>query len=462
MGQAKPVIKIIIQLASVMKLRSLIFACTVAAISCQKVEYGQSISKDANLRTGYNVSMAEVESIICSMYSGQSTKSGSESIQILPVVEDRDTVLYIVNYSEGWEIIPADKRLPFSVASSEFGSFDIESMNPTTRKWYEQLIQEVKSLKFADVKCNANTNRDWMLIDSKPVVGTKGGDEHEYDQLKLVYTAIEYEWTENQDHLIPVHWGQGYPWNECVPYLYDGQRAYTGCGAVAIAELEYYWHFAHGIPLETFEYGVCNDTIVSASPNIADFDYISLDLYNLSSSNWSIMPYDSTNTCNSGRMAVSTLMARIGRDVRMCYMPNESISDMICFCPVLASDGINCSFGYYNSNTVLSKLYSNKPSIVRLVRNGGGHFVVVDGYRKRMMKTTYYYKWMPRDVDPPIEPEEPDWNHLDDYVISTPVYSDPYYYFRVNWGWDGANDDGLYMIDSNWSAYHTTHMVTIN
>lgn len=51
----------------------------------------------------------------------------------------------------------------------------------------------------------------------------------------------------------------------------------------------------------------------------------------------------------------------------------------------------------------------------------------------------------------PVEPEEPDWNHPENYVISDPVLVNTYYFFRMNWGQDGLNDGTLYFYGERWA-----------
>ena len=50
----------------------------------------------------------------------------------------------------------------------------------------------------------------------------------------------------------------------------------------------------------------------------------------------------------------------------------------------------------------------------------------------------------------PVEPEEPDWNHPENYVISDPVLVETNYFFRMNWGGDGNFDNTLYYYGDNW------------
>ena len=57
---------------------------------------------------------------------------------------------------------------------------------------------------------------------------------------------------------------------------------------------------------------------------------------------------------------------------------------------------------------------------------------------------------------------EPDWNHLENYVISDPVYGDEEQLLKINWGWDGNGDDGVYVVSGNWGLYSPTDMITIN
>lgn len=47
-----------------------------------------------------------------------------EIVSINPVTFDRDTAYYVLQYSEGWEVVSADKRGPIILAFSDTGDYD--------------------------------------------------------------------------------------------------------------------------------------------------------------------------------------------------------------------------------------------------------------------------------------------------------------------------------------------------
>lgn len=58
------------------------------------------------------------------------TKTGVP-VSVNPIVDkDNDTLLYLVNYQAGWEILSSDKRTPQVVAECENGSINLADMNP--------------------------------------------------------------------------------------------------------------------------------------------------------------------------------------------------------------------------------------------------------------------------------------------------------------------------------------------
>jgi len=54
----------------------------------------------------------------------ESAGTKKEIVSINPVTFDRDTAYYVLQYSEGWEVVSADKRGPIILAFSDTGDYD--------------------------------------------------------------------------------------------------------------------------------------------------------------------------------------------------------------------------------------------------------------------------------------------------------------------------------------------------
>lgn len=64
-------------------------------------------------------------------YADNLTRSSSNT-SIVPYVYDEDTVMYIVNYSEGWDIFSSNKYVPMILASSEKGNINLQDTSLTS------------------------------------------------------------------------------------------------------------------------------------------------------------------------------------------------------------------------------------------------------------------------------------------------------------------------------------------
>ncbi|MCQ2141364.1 MAG: C10 family peptidase [Bacteroidales bacterium] len=430
-----------------MKVKLFLLIVIVLFFGCSKVstQEGAVISI---YEEDYSVSEDEVKFYANLHSSGISTKS-AEAYRVDPVLYRGDTLLYVVNYDKGWEILTADKRFPRTIAYSEDESFSVDDLNDATHAWLDRFCNYIVSTRgrFTDISSS------WKIPDN--VAQVKGGsDEHENEWLQLVYVTWEYELLDQVQRLVPTSWGQESPWNSCTPLLQNGCHSYTGCGAVAMAQMEYYWHSTYGVPSSTYSLGECTDNaLLNGTP---DFDTLTLTLTGDSEDNWDHMALHVHYSDNSYFAPVAALMGRIGRDIKTIYLPNGSWSSMDDICSSMNADSLFCHMERsFSVSQVLSKLHQGKPSIVRLEipNTQSGHFVIVDGATIAREKTVYYYKWMPRGTYPPVEWEEPDWDNLVDYVVSEPQYGDIERYFLVNWGYDGAMNGGKYMFDESWDGW---------
>ena len=74
--------------------------------------------------------------------------SDKEVKDIKPIVyHAKDTVLYVVNYDEGWTLLSADMRAKAVIASSETGTFDESDSNSGSALWINNLANQVHALK---------------------------------------------------------------------------------------------------------------------------------------------------------------------------------------------------------------------------------------------------------------------------------------------------------------------------
>ena len=430
--------------------------------ACTEID-DRSSQENTLAKPSYNISLSDINKIDFSrMISPQTKAGGTLSKEITPIVEEADTLLYIINYGkgDGWLLASADKRLPLINALSKTGRFDLETAarNKALMTWIDELKENARFLKQnPSFVPDTTTLVFWNNPDS--VIKTKGsgeGDAHEGEWLQLVYVAMGTDCHYDIGHLMDTQWGPGHPWNTCLPYDGNGNRCETSQGVVATAQLAYYYHYYSGKPLTAYEYGTCTTNWNQTSD---------LQLYNSSSSNWAIMPVDSSSSSTTGKQAVAALMASIGEEVSAVYLPSGGVSSPSLCADYLDDCGLSITFGAYNNDTVLYNLQQGWPVYLSFQDNAGVYFdVVIDGMKVYAQRTTYYYQWMPIGTYPPVEPEYPDLNHPELYEIYDYWGPNTSYWSLINWGLDGLYDSGEYNLAASASFvppvyFPTTSMI---
>lgn len=441
---------------SFMKYFCFLFLLLFFLVSCvDSVEFTPT-DLASTQKTDYAISLSDINRVDFSHLISPSTKAGtmmSFQKEIVPVTEGADTLLFIVNYgdSDGWVLASSDKRMPPVLAIGEKSSFDLSLASEN--KGFLSWLNKVKGVTIffkgnPDIVPDSTYLKMWQLNDH--VITKGGGAEHEGEWLQLVYTMMDpHVLHYDVGHLLSTHWGQESPWNLCMPYDLAGtSRCPTGCAIVAAAQTAYYLHGLMNKPLKAYEYGVCND-YYNQNPDI--------DLYNRSSSNWAIMPLDSVAATIPGKNAVSALMAEVGKRANAIWNPNGTQASLSGIRDYFSYNNTSCSAGVFDNETVVSDLLNNKPVIVGLdacAQNPfGSHTAVIDGMRVFSIQYTYYSQWMPIGTYPPVEPEYPDLEHPELYVIGQGWGSNTLYYYRLNWGYDDSFlDDGLFLYGAEWGT----------
>lgn len=406
----------------------------------------------------YNVSLEEatmLSKIHCRAYN----KVSREIKCINPIVEKGDTLLYITNFkdSKGWMIISGDKRTQSVIALFEKNNFEIEKIPGTVNAWLTDIKESILNIKKSNNDNPSQNTLFWneiersILLSKQGKTVTKGGGEDMW--LQLVYTIVETNDVQYDiSHLTQTMWDQDSPWNSCVPYtnLNFTNRCATGCVAVSGAQMAYYLHYKIGKPIYTY----ANGSFYGIPSN---YTY---QFENYSSSIWDTMSL--TVFDNEDTTSVAALMGYIGVKVNMNW-GEESRANTSDLSNYFSEHGISTNYIDFNSTIAANSIINQMPIITRATDqlSSSGHSWIIDGLYVKRDKYTYYYQWMPRWTYPPVEPVEPDWNNLDQYVISDPVYSNTYTYFRMNWGWGlygFSFFDGNYCYGDDWylESYNLT------
>lgn len=267
----------------------------------------------------------------------------SSDFSLTPYIDKGDTLLYIAQYANGWEIYSAHQSTKMVLFSSPSGRFNLydPQMPPALKSMIRSAAESIRQLKqmditYIDPSWGAPALTEEELASGTLILREKtkvSSTPDFYDLPPGHWVLLErYEpviETYTSPKLTKTEWGQYYPWNVYTPLLLNEEynvyeRAATGCVPLALAQYMYYTHFAKGSP---------KSCIAEATPinNGRDFWFSGS-----SESIWDDMPLISKE---SGTRNAALLIGWLGRKLNTDY-------------------GIFASFtNPYNTEPVLKEIY---------------------------------------------------------------------------------------------------------
>ncbi len=456
--------------------KSLFFVICACTVSCTESSLGFTpsnqdetivqpsesvIGKKADSQTSlikhHKVSASDVLSILESRLD-RMKQCGDVEYSLRTILKNGDPMLHIVNFENGgWAIVAGNKRESNQIlAMSEAGYFNPDSItNPNVAFWFSMQLAQMETIEFEENDAEQVEEGSVSLNSIPPF-------DEEYVWVRLpMETQVTTSFFSEVGHLLTTKWGQGYPWNYKCPII-NGQRSPTGCVAVAVAQLLYYYHFFLGVPSGLYhsvipQFSQHEDYLISS---VERFDYQS------NSNRWTEM---ATNFSLQGDSTdyVGDLMIDIGEKVGMKYRESSSGVAFDDYKNVFSLYGLSTRAIDYNSSLLISSLDAYKPVLISAKREAStssqsnleleGHSWVVDGYECYRTVTDRPFKWviMPPDslsyftgidYDYVLTEEEKDWNYPDieeNQIEHT--YSYVYeYYLKMNWGYGGSYDNNNY------------------
>ena len=427
-----------------------------------------------------------------------------------PIAYGKDTLLYVVNFSNnnGWIVLSGDKRTEAILASAQTGHFNKRNLGGSA-VWLEEVVQKIENIKRTNLQDTiSGSYSSWLNIDTLALKLDKRNsstlpisrsfinyDTPKYYEDVLIDTKIEIKQTKEVGHLIQTHWGQEFPWNQHTPLWKDTRfHCPTGCVAVAGAQMLYYFHQYKGIPKTAY-------TEIDGIRRIWNINEVpTYSFKNPTTEAWDrMLKTRNYNTdLSEGTNLVSILMAYVGSNVNMQYSLEGSGAITKELLYVYKQHGINCDYSAYNAKLVRQSLDNNLPVNIRAsiitaeqekshicpkIQSAGGHSWIIDGYKEVVTEYTYTYERRPREGREYEEEEEK--IQLDDHVpliddsnrdfpkekrvkeeetiVIFPKFgkytesrTDVTYYWKMNWGWDGHNDDGHYLTEES-SIWNTNN-----
>ena len=129
-------------------MKKLCFLLIALLVSCTK-EVEQNVDLSNSMQNPFRVCQADLKRYFSEVKGIDLTKVTTTTIE--PIVSGRDTVMYLVNYGNGWELLSADKRAPVVIAMCDIGKttvddlYSIPEQNIFLKKW-EQDLSELKHM----------------------------------------------------------------------------------------------------------------------------------------------------------------------------------------------------------------------------------------------------------------------------------------------------------------------------
>ena len=382
--------------------------------------------------------------------------------------EDGFPIIHSVNFDNGGWALVAGRELPENqlLAYSEEGTFnpdDIES--PEVLFWFNITKLSLKqSFDYADREAEAQQGLVSPQEEEDNIIDSFSFDDP-YVWVRLDLGSQNSIITTNVNHLTETQWGQGYPWNYKCPYIGNNQCV-TGCGIVAVSQMLYYLHFYLGTPSGCYN---TIDTSYTWHNPVNEEGYYSLDLnradYTAPSARWVLMAQTNPYTLNNSTKYVGNLMMDVADRLGAKFKASGTYASINA--GIFTYYNIDCTYQQYNSSQTISQLDNSMPVIVRGTDSSSSdaHAWLIDGYKKEVTMTDHQYKWvmMPPDslqyynninydyVFTESEMQQYYPNVVENQIDHDYSYSSPNYLFRMNWGYDGFYNNGLYSIQpSGW------------
>ena len=381
---------------------------------------------------------------------GEETRTRAETEKlIIPVLNNQDTVMYIVNYAEGWELLSADVRMPKVLAMSDRGNLSsIESLytNPAQIEYLNNLKNKITSLNsisgdiilaednWANITVaneSSDTWTDWYLTGVQPY------------RTDTIY---------DQDHLMLTEWNQGYPWNIRTPYKNSNMNShcYTGCTVVAACQVLYYLQDYFKVSVPIYGECICNTFIPDGSDFVVLNDInVTFDESTLSDSYWDLMPLSYSSS--SLHSYTATLMTYMGYLLNAKYKTNGTSAATYriydAYHDVFGFDCIKTAFDNVDEEYLKEQIIDSQlPCILEMWNTSGdGHVVVLDGFRQ--IRRVYIYHYQKH-------------NNLAQVIKRDQSVTEYSSYVAINWGWGGTNDNDSsgatiwYNLATNWDGYN--------
>lgn len=376
---------------------------------------------------------------------GDSETRGDVDAHISPYVFEGDTVMYIVQYADGWELISSDTRYSMSLIKETSGVFDLWNIPAPLLSHINEIAKEIHQLKVENPELPNDSSWSWLNPQFAEEKSTRINEEepdYSTGKWELIKIIDRGNVVVDIPHIIKTKWGQDNPWNAYVPLKSTGTaHRPVGCVGVAFAQYAYFLHFKEGKP--TF--------IPSGASYNAQSAQYSFYGDNSQESSWVNMAKDKYD---GNTQSASMFIGYVAKTVGTKYITKEGKDLSDGYPDIAVRDYLNPQTGH---NYKLYKVdYSSASKIITQLRKGypvlaggrnsedGGHRFIIDSYYSDTHKYEYVYGWNGRTMSG----KDPNLYNFDGTISiygiqKTIEKEEKQEYFRMNWGYEGFGDTVL-------------------
>lgn len=411
----------------------------------------------------------------------ENNEQGRRICSLDPVKRRGETLLYIVNYENGWSICSTDKRFPPIVAENDSGSFDLERLdNSGVSAWMNEMMDAISSVRQDRSIESANEFTSlWEGKTVSPATEAASGTRSPF----YMWTKIPISQVALTDSVrtvgpyLTTKWGQNFPWNQILPSINGGFNHFVaGCVAVAVAQLLYYYHYAIGMPSGLYHDITISDWTYYQSLEDSTAYYkstLTRENYTYASSRWDQMILKESDysiyspSSVMGANYVSDLLVDVGNRVQMEYDVNgdSASSDILKAQDALPYYGLSASFGEFDSAPIFTDLLQQRPLYMTGfdLEANIGHAWILDGFREYRQRVMTTYRWIQGYMNGEFPNGEPateeegraaalaeGYDKPEDGMITHETNcGSPYRHgYHFNWGEDGYFNGYYYNINS--------------
>lgn len=387
-----------------------------------------------------------------------------------PYIIDGDTVLYIAQYDNGWDIYSANKATNMLLFSSNEGVFNIDDPNMPDQLNFliKQNASSIRELSHNDIDYVDSSWGHLALSDETLAKGKIMALNPDNTHVQVAASSLPPgHWvllkseeisreTYTSPKLTSTAWGQQHPWNAYSKWVLDSEnnlvQAPTGCSSVAVSQYLYFTHFKDGVP----QYCPTTATLI---PNGKDYIF---SIYN--SLNWDKM---AKTKYSYGTNEAAILIGYVGRSIASEYDVNGTgATDNNCINFLSRTYGTTFINNIFTFNAVKEAIDNGYPLLASARSNKNtdnstikkvGHNFLIDQYKETTVKYRYLYGWE-RDPLPPgtIDKWISDYKDANGniliYAYTNEVISESNIkcFISMNWGDNGAFNNILYSPTGDW------------